>query len=106
MNAKQFLLFVQLHVRECGNALLSGEGLTRLIHALCGSGGPQSLPHTDTTAHILHRLLECLYNCGLAGKATASACIVSDLHLVVGHLTVHNDGTVRSRAEMVSAMFE
>lgn len=95
-----------MYVSKCRQDLLSGEGLTLLMEALCGSGGPQCLPNTDTSAHVLHSLLESLYHCGSAGKATAPAGIISDLHLVVGHLTGHSNGNVRLWAEKVAAMFD
>ena len=100
------MLCLQMYVTKCREDLLSGEGLAVLIEALCGSGGPQLLPNTDTPAHILHSLLESLYRCGSAGKATAPAGIISDLHLVVGHLSRHRDCSVKSWAEKVAAMFD
>lgn len=97
---------MQMYVSQCRQELLSGEGLTLLMDALCGSRGPQCLPHTDTPSHVLQSLLESLHRCGSAGKASAPAGIISDLHLVVGHLTGHSDALVRSWAEKVADMFD
>lgn len=97
---------VQMYASECGQDVLSGEGLTMLMEGLCGAAGAQCLPGTQTPAQVVHHLLEALYHCGSAGKATAPAVVISNLHLVVGHLKGHSDSNVRSWAERVSTMFD
>jgi hypothetical protein len=97
---------MQMYVQDCRDEMLSGDGLTYLMDALCGSQGAAALPETDTHAQVLCCLLEALFRCGSAGKATAAASIISDLHLVVSHLTRHPDSAVRGWADKVAAMFE
>lgn len=93
-----------MYANECRAEVLSSEGLTLVMEALCGPAC--TYPVTRTPVRILVALLESLFHCGSSGKATASADVISRLHSVVGHFTNHENRNVKAWAVKVSEMFE